>query len=57
MRVLVVVVFSLLVATCGQKGPLLPPPQDAPPAARLSAGVPGLAALAQESAANVSIGR
>ena len=28
MRVTVIVLFSLLVATCGQKGPLQPPAQD-----------------------------
>jgi predicted small lipoprotein YifL len=31
-RVTVIVVFSLLVATCGQKGPLQPPPADVAPA-------------------------
>ena len=38
MRVTVIVVFSLLVATCGQKGPLQPPPADTAPASAAIAG-------------------
>ena len=57
MRVLVVVMFSLLAATCGQKGPLLPPPQDAPPAAQWSAGASALATSAHAMAAAARLGR
>ncbi len=38
MRVTVIVVFSLLAATCGQKGPLQPPPADTAPASAAMGG-------------------